>query len=214
MNFKDNLRTIRKLNKISQEDLAEKVGVSRQSISKWECGTAYPEMDNIIKLCNIFHCKINDLVHINSEEFESLDQEIKMSVVKLKKEEQRKMKALSKAIYTLSRIGKIFVIIGTVCLIISMIITIVLASTIKVENKNTIEILGEEIKYKRNNQKITIIYNDEKTIIKDFNEVQAMNLMLEKLENNSIIKLTTIIEVAFITLTISLILLYKTLKNL
>lgn len=36
MKFGDNLRIIRKSKKISQEDLAEKVGVSRQSVSKWE----------------------------------------------------------------------------------------------------------------------------------------------------------------------------------
>ena len=63
MKFGDNLRTLRRTRKISQEELAERVGVSRQSVSKWECGDAYPEMDNILKLCNIFHCKINNLVN-------------------------------------------------------------------------------------------------------------------------------------------------------
>lgn len=38
MKFGDNLRTLRKNKKISQEALAEKVGVSRQSVSKWETG--------------------------------------------------------------------------------------------------------------------------------------------------------------------------------
>ena len=51
MKFGDNLKRIRKKTKITQEDLAEKVGVSRQSVSKWECSEAYPEMKNILKLC-------------------------------------------------------------------------------------------------------------------------------------------------------------------
>lgn len=63
MKFGENLYNLRKKGKMSQENLAEKVGVSRQSVSKWENGEAYPEMDNIMKLCDIFHCKINNLVH-------------------------------------------------------------------------------------------------------------------------------------------------------
>lgn len=38
MKFGDNLRTLRNRKKLSQENLAERVGVSRQSVSKWECG--------------------------------------------------------------------------------------------------------------------------------------------------------------------------------
>ena len=65
MKFGENLRNLRKSKKISQEKLAEKVGVSRQSVSKWETGEAYPEMNNILVLCSIFHCNINDLVNEN-----------------------------------------------------------------------------------------------------------------------------------------------------
>ena len=55
MKFGDNLRNLRKSKKMSQEKLAEKVGVSRQSVSKWETGEAYPEMNHILILCDIFH---------------------------------------------------------------------------------------------------------------------------------------------------------------
>ena len=58
MKFGDNLRNLRKAKKMSQEKLAERVGVSRQSVSKWETGEAYPEMNNILVLCEIFHCNI------------------------------------------------------------------------------------------------------------------------------------------------------------
>ena len=60
MNFGENLRLLRKNSKMSQEVLAEKLGISRQSVSKWEVGSAYPEMTNITALCSIFHCNIND----------------------------------------------------------------------------------------------------------------------------------------------------------
>ena len=47
----ENLKRIRKDNNLSQEQLAEKLGVSRQSVSKWENGEAYPEMDKVLQLC-------------------------------------------------------------------------------------------------------------------------------------------------------------------
>ena len=55
-------------------------------------------MNNILELCKIFHCHINDLVNDNIIDIDSLDEEIKMSIVKLKKEQQNKMKFLSKSI--------------------------------------------------------------------------------------------------------------------
>ena len=54
MKFGENLYNLRKKQKISQEKLAEKIGVSRQSVSKWENGTAYPEMNRIFELCKYF----------------------------------------------------------------------------------------------------------------------------------------------------------------
>ena len=47
MKLSDNLKRIRKENNLSQEQLAEKLGVSRQAVSKWESEQSYPEMDNM-----------------------------------------------------------------------------------------------------------------------------------------------------------------------
>ena len=89
MKFADNLKKLRKRRNISQEQLAEKVGVSRQSVSKWETSEAYPEMNNILELCKIFKCNISDLVNDKMVDIDSLDEEVKMSVVKFKKEKQK-----------------------------------------------------------------------------------------------------------------------------
>lgn len=62
-NLSENLKKIRKDNHLSQEQLAEELGVSRQAISKWESGVAYPEMEKIIQLCDKFDLKIDDLLH-------------------------------------------------------------------------------------------------------------------------------------------------------
>ena len=60
MNLADNLKKIRKDNNLSQEQLAEKLGVSRQSVSKWESGLSYPEMDKVLQICQLFNLNIND----------------------------------------------------------------------------------------------------------------------------------------------------------
>ena len=138
MKFGENLYALRKSAKMSQENLAEKVGVSRQSVSKWETGEAYPEMDNILKICKIFHCKINDLVHDDIQDIDSLDEEIKMKVVKLEKEKQKKLKVISKVICIISKIGSIVARVGAICLIVATVLLTTFVSTTNVKNENEI----------------------------------------------------------------------------
>lgn len=63
MKFGDKLLGLRKKNGLSQEELAEKLGVSRQSVSKWESNNAYPETDKIVQICNLFSCTMDDLIN-------------------------------------------------------------------------------------------------------------------------------------------------------
>lgn len=62
MSFGRNLQYLRRLSgEMTQEALAEKLNVSRQTISKWELDTAQPEMDKAIELCNLFSCSLDNL---------------------------------------------------------------------------------------------------------------------------------------------------------
>lgn len=62
MSLGSNLQYLRRLSKnMTQEALAEKLGVSRQTISKWEMDTALPEIDKAIELCRIFNCSLDNL---------------------------------------------------------------------------------------------------------------------------------------------------------
>ena len=63
MNFSNNLKKLRKEKGLSQEELAEKLNVSRQSVSKWESGSTYPEMDKVLLICKLFDCNINEIMH-------------------------------------------------------------------------------------------------------------------------------------------------------
>ena len=69
--FSENLKKIRKENNLSQEQLADELGVSRQAISKWESASAYPEMDKIIMICDKFNVNIDDLLHKDIKEVKS-----------------------------------------------------------------------------------------------------------------------------------------------
>lgn len=62
MTFGENLQFLRKRAGMTQEGLAEKMDVSRQSVSKWESNAAYPETDAILRLCDLFRCDMDTLL--------------------------------------------------------------------------------------------------------------------------------------------------------
>lgn len=61
-NFSTNLQYHRINSGMTQEQLAEKMGVSRQTVSKWESAASYPEMEKLIALCELFGCTLDELV--------------------------------------------------------------------------------------------------------------------------------------------------------
>ena len=63
----ENLLTLRKLHKLSQEDVAEKLGVSRQAVAKWENGETAPDIYNCKALADLFDVSLDDLVNFSSE---------------------------------------------------------------------------------------------------------------------------------------------------
>ena len=132
MKFGDNLKAIRKHHKMSQEQLAEKVHVSRQSVSKWENGEAYPEMNNILQLCKIFNCKINDLVHTEMSDFSSLDEEIVMNVVKFNEKKQKQVKTLSNVIGLIGKIGGIVLKVAIAFIILAMVLVPYVVNNVEV----------------------------------------------------------------------------------
>lgn len=75
MNFASNLQKLRKKENMSQEALAEKLDVTRQSVSKWESGATYPEMDKLIAICKIFNIDMDTLVNGDASNSELKDKE-------------------------------------------------------------------------------------------------------------------------------------------
>ena len=61
------LVTLRKRNSLSQEALAEKLGISRQAVSKWERAEASPDTDNLILLSRIYGISMDELLSTEDE---------------------------------------------------------------------------------------------------------------------------------------------------
>ena len=66
--FKDNLVQMRKVLQLTQEDIAEKLGVTRQSVAKWESGESIPDLDKCKQLADVFGVSLDDLAHYEPEE--------------------------------------------------------------------------------------------------------------------------------------------------
>ena len=63
MKLSDKIIRLRKSNGMSQEELADKLGVSRQAISRWEMGTAMPDATNILQLSRLFQVTTDYLLN-------------------------------------------------------------------------------------------------------------------------------------------------------
>ena len=74
MKLSDNIKFIRKENNLSQEQLAEQLGVSRQAVSKWESGQSYPEMDKVLLICKLYNYNIDELMNENVKEVSETNQ--------------------------------------------------------------------------------------------------------------------------------------------
>lgn len=71
--FSDNLVQLRKILQMTQEDIADKVGVTRQSVAKWEAGESVPDLDKCKQLADIFGVSLDDLANYEPAENFGLD---------------------------------------------------------------------------------------------------------------------------------------------
>ncbi|MFR1297420.1 MAG: helix-turn-helix domain-containing protein [Coprobacillus cateniformis] len=62
MKLYENLSSLRKQKGYSQEEFAYLLGVSRQSVSKWESGASIPELEGLVEIANIFEISLDELV--------------------------------------------------------------------------------------------------------------------------------------------------------
>ena len=199
MKFGENLKNIRKEKNMSQEQLAEKVNVSRQSVSKWETGESYPEMNNILELCKIFNCNINDLIHTNMSDISSLDEEIIMNVVKFNEKKQNQVKTLCNVISLIGKIGSIVLKVAIPFIIIAMLLVPYIINNTQVKNN--------EIVFKTDN--IELIEKDRIEVFNimtiDFEGDISYKEVIQVFKNNSNTEIILYLEGGLIFIIINII---------
>ncbi len=125
---------LRKKNNLSQEELAEKIGVSRQAISKWESGTSLPEIEKLISLSEYFNVSIDYLVKEQAED-EQMEEKPKSA---------DEIKPQNRA--TARRIGLVICVVGIACLILWGVVSVVLPANIEqISTSSMIQIDGNGI---------------------------------------------------------------------
>lgn len=85
MNLGEKLYELRKEKKLSQEEVADKLNVTRQTVSKWETNQSTPDFDKILPLCELFEISADELLSGNKKEENSVEKQTK----KVETEEER-----------------------------------------------------------------------------------------------------------------------------
>lgn len=67
--FKDNLISLRKMHHMTQEALAEQLGITRQTLSKWETGESLPDIEKCMQIAQIFETTLDDLTGESNARF-------------------------------------------------------------------------------------------------------------------------------------------------
>ncbi len=162
-------------------------------------------MNNLLELCKIFHCKINDLVNDNIIDIDSLGDDVKTKVVSLKKEEQKKMKVLSKIISVISKIGRIFcyIAIPFICLI--LITSPYLINKVEIKDNNlTLNLKDHNINLSGKNDKVVLKVGS--FVLADADKEFLNTKVVSIFENNSKVKIIGYVETGFATLLVMIIL--------
>ncbi len=105
MALSEKLYVLRKKSGLSQEQLAEQLGVSRQAISKWESGVSSPESNKLIAISNYFHVSLDDLMKEDNEQSKDATQAVQREVPQA-------------AAHIKRSVGFIICICGIICLIV------------------------------------------------------------------------------------------------
>ncbi|MFR2406428.1 MAG: helix-turn-helix domain-containing protein, partial [Eubacterium callanderi] len=78
MTFQERLFQLRKQKGFSQETLAERMGVSRQAVSKWESGLSNPDINNLVFLSEIFEVSLDELIKGEAPQASEKEETIKI----------------------------------------------------------------------------------------------------------------------------------------
>ena len=133
MKFNEKMIMLRKQHNLSQEKVAEKLKVARQTVSKWELGETTPEMDKLIMISELYNITLDELVKEENQEKIVNDPNNTNS-----------QKLAGMTIKILKGIG-IFIIILVILYVFLMIIGLIAFNSFKIENDSTTVIQTQEV---------------------------------------------------------------------
>lgn len=116
----DKIITLRKSNGWSQEDLAEKLNISRQSVSKWESGASIPDLDKIVKLSSLFNVSTDYLLKDEMEEITFSESDIPVEGSKVRNisiEDANDFLKVSKNFAKNIGLGVVLCVLSPICLL-------------------------------------------------------------------------------------------------
>ena len=170
-------------------------------------------MNNLLELCKIFHCKITDLVNDSIIDIDSLGNDVKTKVVSLNKEEQKKMKVLSKIISVISKIGRIFCYIAIPFISLILIISPYLINKVVIKDNNiTLNFKSHNINILEKNDKVVLKFGG--FVLTDIDKEFLNTKVISIFENNSKVKIIGYVETGFATLLVIIILTSLIFKHL
>lgn len=108
MDLADKIQKLRKEKEMTQAELAEKLLVSRQAISKWENGIVVPDIENIIAISELFSVSVDYLVTNNDSKEKSKSLDVELKTINRTKKEMKNKKVIMAII-----VGIVFEIICT-----------------------------------------------------------------------------------------------------
>lgn len=88
MNVGEKIHQIRKMSGMTQEELAGKMDVSRQTVSKWETGASSPDLENAVRLCRLFQISLDDFMKGEGKAMEDEKRISLQDIVKINKRSQ------------------------------------------------------------------------------------------------------------------------------
>lgn len=157
MSIGERLYNLRKERGLSQEDLANELGVSRQTVSKWETGESTPDFDKIIPICNFYGITSDELISG------------KKDIVVANEEDNRKVWARNLAISVgLYIVSIIFIIFFSAVLALPIIGVCLFFATVSVA---TGIIIYSAIAYSKKKEKLSKEEEKKKTIVKEVCEI-------------------------------------------
>lgn len=81
MSLGNNINFLRKQKRLTQEQLADQMNVTRQTVSRWESDEVVPELNKLVEMCSVFSCKLDELVRENMSSKDEVYSEVQIRKV-------------------------------------------------------------------------------------------------------------------------------------